>query len=871
MTPLLTIAIIARDEERTLPSLFRSLDGLADPRRSQLLLVDTGSRDGTRAVAQSFGAEVHAFPWQDDFSAVRNHSLELARGEWILWLDADDELPAASRQWLRAHLNELDVGHAYAFRVRSPGPDGRESTWSQIRLFPNGKGLRFRNPIHENIGDAVAEAGMAVRALPTEILHTGYRDAEAVERKRVRNRILLSKAVADPAAPAALWLAWGRMRMAEADYAGAESAFRQAVRRSPESSRDVRLAAHVDLGTSLSFQHRATEALQVFRACADGASHAPYLLEFGKALWLTGQVAEARALWTKCLNAGPEYGGVPFDADGIRGAAGTLLKETLASPPVPKRGGGPPPDDRAEGGGGGGGREPRLDLSICSIFKNEAANLPDLMSCLPMGRAEWIVVDTGSQDGTVEALLQAGIKSLHFEWCDDFAAARNVSLRAATRGWILWLDADDRLDASFWDTLAPLLEGPKQAYRFIVRSPRENSRGDSFRQIRLFPNHLGVEFEGRIHEQLGTSLGRLKVPIAPAELEILHMGYDSAAKRGAKLKRNRALLEKERREHPADPTVIMEYGNCLYQSGDYSEARDAYFSMLPARDARTCATSEPPSDEVLRHYPALIGETCVKMNLDGEAAEWFRLAARWNPSDIKPLYWLGKEALNANNVHGALEFFYAAAEKPPVVGRVATDTYTVRRNALSLIVLCETQLFGAEKAPRSRAALRELIAGGLRDFPMDHRVPWEFLREVGADQDAEAYARAYLQLAPGDIAMWEDLIEMLFGENRHPEVLRIFAERASLRMRSGVLEAFRGKCGEATGRPNEETYAVYRDALRKFPEDPTLLVYFSDFVNHNKLYARCYADLKAMAKPSATMRDFLRQMESLGYGNGSAT
>jgi len=89
-------------------------------------------------------------------------------------------------------------------------------------------------------------------------------------------------------------------------------------------------------------------------------------------------------------------------------------------------------------------------------------------------------------------------------------------------------------------------------------------------------------------------------------------------------------------------------------------------------------------------------------------------------------------------------------------------------------------------------------------------------------------------------------------------------------LRSGVLEAFRGKCSETAGRSVDEIYAHYRDALRKFPEDPTLLVYFSDFVNHNKLYARCYADLKAMARPSETVRDFLRQMEALGYGRGAA-
>jgi tetratricopeptide (TPR) repeat protein len=468
----------------------------------------------------------------------------------------------------------------------------------------------------------------------------------------------------------------------------------------------------------------------------------------------------------------------------------------------------------------------------------------------------------------VETLLQAGIQARPFAWIDDFSAARNVSLRAATRGWILWLDADDRVDEGFWDALAPLLDGPKRAYRFVVRSPRENSRGECFRQIRLFPNHLGAEFEGRIHEQLGTSLGRLGVPIAAADLEILHLGYDSPAKRGAKLKRNRALLEKEREEHPRDPVVIMEYGNCLYQSGDYAGAIEAYLSLLPGRDPR--GLGDPPADEALRHYPGLIAETYAKQERDAEAEEWFRLAARWNAADPKPLYWLGKRALASGNVHGALERLYAALDRPVTVGRVATDAYTVRRNALALAVLCELRLFGPEKAPRAREALRELIAGGLRDFPLDARVPWEYFKAVGCDAEAERYARAYLDLAPGDIALWEDLLESLFERGKHREVLGLFESRPALRMRSGVLEAFRGKCGEAAGRSVDEVYAVYRDALRKFPEDPTLLVYFSEFVNHNKLYARCYADLKAMARPSETVREFLRQMEALGYGNGGA-
>ncbi|MDB5047411.1 MAG: glycosyl transferase family 2 [Fibrobacteres bacterium] len=861
MRPLLTVAVIAKDEEKTLPSLFGSLAGLSDRTGSQLVLVDTGSRDGTPALAASHGAEVHAFEWRDDFSAARNRALELSRGEWILWLDADDELPPETRAWLDANLGSLDPGRAYAFRVRSPGPDGGESACSQIRLFPNGLGLSFRNPIHESIGDSVLEAGLSVSSTGLDILHTGYRDAGSVERKRIRNRALLEKAVSVPAAAPSLWLAWGRMRMAEAAYPQAESAFRSALESPAPVSRDVRLAALVNLGQSLCFQNRAPEALQVFRSArGEGNTHAPYLLEYGKALWITGQVAQAREAWTACLNAGPEFGGVPTDWDGIRAGAGTLLKETHPMTRKPIRPPAPPDEPKDKGGGGGG----RLDLTVCSIVRDEAANLEGLLAGIPLSRVEWIVMDTGSRDATVELLLQAGIKAHPFTWRDDFSAARNASLELAARGWILWIDADDRLDESFWEALAPLLDGPKRAYRFLVRSPRENSRGDCFRQIRLFPNHLGVTFEGRIHEQLGTSLSRLRIPVEQANLEILHMGYDTAAKRGAKLKRNRALLERERLDHPRDPAVIMEYGNCLYQSGEYAEARKVYLSLMPSAEARACG--DAPADEVLRHYPALLGETCVKLNAEEEAGEWFRLAAGWNPNDIKPLYWLGKKALEAGNVHGALEFFYAAVDRPVTIGRVATDNHTVRRNALALVVLCEMQLFGAEKAPRGRECLRELIAGGLRNFPLEPRVPWDFLRAADSHADAECYARAYLDLAPGDTSMWEDLLEHLFAANRHREVLEIFTQRPQLCGRSGVLEAFRAKCGESTGRATEEIYAVYREALRKFPDDPTLLVYFSDFVNHNKLYARCYADLKTLARPSETVRDFLRQIEAMGFG-----
>jgi glycosyltransferase involved in cell wall biosynthesis len=58
---------------------------------------------------------------------------------------------------------------------------------------------------------------------------------------------------------------------------------------------------------------------------------------------------------------------------------------------------------------------------------------------------EVIVVDTGSTDRTVAVAEQMGARVFHFPWVDNFAAARNESLRHATGEWIFWMDADDRL------------------------------------------------------------------------------------------------------------------------------------------------------------------------------------------------------------------------------------------------------------------------------------------------------------------------------------------------------------------------------------------------------------------------------------------
>ena len=78
--------MIVRDEEALLPAAIKSVKDFV----SEIIIVDTGSVDGTIDICRSLGATVHSFEWCDDFSAARNHALSFVRTPWTLWLDADD-------------------------------------------------------------------------------------------------------------------------------------------------------------------------------------------------------------------------------------------------------------------------------------------------------------------------------------------------------------------------------------------------------------------------------------------------------------------------------------------------------------------------------------------------------------------------------------------------------------------------------------------------------------------------------------------------------------------------------------------------------------------------------------------------------------
>lgn len=190
----ISLCMIVRDEEEHLARCLRSVEGVVD----EIVVVDTGSADRTVEIAESFGARVLREEWRGDFAAPRNTAIDAATGDWILVLDADEEL--------------VD-GHALRDLVRQEGIEGysfREVNFigeergiecvvnSAFRLFRNRPEYRYEGALHEQImGKVDPEGGARTRFVGVEIHHYGYLEPTSrAKEKTDRNMAIVMEEVA---------------------------------------------------------------------------------------------------------------------------------------------------------------------------------------------------------------------------------------------------------------------------------------------------------------------------------------------------------------------------------------------------------------------------------------------------------------------------------------------------------------------------------------------------------------------------------------------------------------------------------------------------------------------------------------------------
>jgi glycosyltransferase involved in cell wall biosynthesis/FMN phosphatase YigB (HAD superfamily)/Tfp pilus assembly protein PilF len=190
----LSVCLIVKNEEKFLGQCLKSIREIA----SQIVVVDTGSTDRTVEIAKEFGAKIHAFAWCDDFSAARNAALEHATGDWVLVLDADEELSADGLDKLK-----LAMINPAVMAWRLPIVDvGREADGCSYvpRFFRNAPGLFYVGRVHEQVFSSIevqrAEWGLENRIGDATLIHHGYTAEVTRDRNKIeRNLNLLKRAV----------------------------------------------------------------------------------------------------------------------------------------------------------------------------------------------------------------------------------------------------------------------------------------------------------------------------------------------------------------------------------------------------------------------------------------------------------------------------------------------------------------------------------------------------------------------------------------------------------------------------------------------------------------------------------------------------
>ncbi|MGN7613396.1 glycosyltransferase [Magnetococcales bacterium HHB-1] len=183
----LSICMIVRNELDCLGRCLDSLVGLYD----ELIIVDTGSDDGTQDLIRQRGAILKEMVWENDFSKARNESISDAKGRWILVLDADEFIPPSEVGKIR-RIIEGDADQAFSFQVCELEPDGSVGEGhSRIMLYPNHRGIQYEGAIHEQLYPSLERLGIPFQATDIVTVHTGYGDPELNRKKQRRNQEII--------------------------------------------------------------------------------------------------------------------------------------------------------------------------------------------------------------------------------------------------------------------------------------------------------------------------------------------------------------------------------------------------------------------------------------------------------------------------------------------------------------------------------------------------------------------------------------------------------------------------------------------------------------------------------------------------------
>jgi tetratricopeptide (TPR) repeat protein len=413
-------------------------------------------------------------------------------------------------------------------------------------------------------------------------------------------------------------------------------------------------------------------------------------------------------------------------------------------------------------------------VSLCMIVKDEEENLPACLGSVADLVDEVIVVDTGSTDRTVAVAEQMGARVLHFPWVDNFAAARNESLRHATGEWIFWMDADDRLDEANRVKLRTLIAGlTDENAAFVMKClclpDPVTKTSTEVDHLRLFRNHPDLRWQFRVHEQILPAVRQRQADLRWSDVVIHHTGYQDAALRAHKLERDLRLLQLEDAENPNNPFVFFNLGSIYQEQKRPTEALPLFRRSLELSD---------PSDSIVRKLYSLIAQSHNQLGQAAEALTACRAGKAHFPDDIELLFQEGIALRNLGDLPGAKASWERALTTPP----------------------------GAHFASMNV---------GLRGYLTRHNLA-TVNHDLGLHAEAEAQWRAILAERPDYEAAWLGLGEIYLSQQSWAELETVARNLETLPNGSLLALLLRGR-SKLARKEFEDARNTFTEAASRYP------------------------------------------------------
>ncbi len=411
-------------------------------------------------------------------------------------------------------------------------------------------------------------------------------------------------------------------------------------------------------------------------------------------------------------------------------------------------------------------------LSLCMIVRDNEDTIAACLDSIYPWVDEIIIVDTGSKDRTPDICRRFGARMFEFPWCDDFSAARNVSLQYARGEWIFWMDSDDIISEEQGRRLRALVYGlhAKDCLGYVMQVQCRSAEPGQMTvvdHVKVFRNLPQLRFEHRIHEQILPAIRRAGGNVEFTDIFVVHSGSDPTPEiRKRKLERDYRILKLDLIDRPDHPFVLFNLGMTYDDDGQFAEAE---------RLLRRCLEVSGDGESHIPKTYALLVNSLRGLGRIEEAIETTKVALALHPGDKELLFRKGSLCLDAGRYEEAVEDFEQVLTEandrtfrsfdPSIVGFKARHNLALAFQHLGLLEEAERHWLAAigdspEFGPGWLYLVRQYLTCRRIDSAtaLAHRMH----QEVGLTPES-AIAGAVCHAAEGDIAAARLALETAFA------------------------------------------------------------------------------------------------------------